>query len=144
MSFLGQKLKKPETASCIQPFNVTPVATRSAISVDLSGAYWLTFISSLWKVRLTLTIYRTAKMEWLCQPWLEGQGLTLSRLQGCTQKAWQETTTVARTSGNNALNKCTWSSHNTITSVFSDICLVRTWLQTACSIYIFSKRGIHI
>lgn len=88
-----------------------PVATRSAISVDLSGTYWLTFISSLWKVRLMLAIYRTAKMEWLCQPWLEGQGLTLSPLQGCTQKAWQETTTAACTSGNNALNKCTWSSH---------------------------------
>lgn len=76
----------------IHPFKVTlmPLATRSAISVDLSHNYWLTFISSLWKLRPMLTIYRTAKMEWLCQPWLEGQGVTLSLLQGWTQKVWQE------------------------------------------------------
>lgn len=76
----------------IHPFIVTlmPVATRSAISVDLSGTYWLTFISSIWKLCLMLTIYWTAKMEWLCQPWLEGQGVTVSLLQGWTQKVVQE------------------------------------------------------
>lgn len=105
---------------------LSSVATRSAISIDLSGTYWLTFISPLWKVPLMLTIYWTAKIECSCQPWLERPGVTLSLPQGCTQKVW-----FHQKSGLKNWKWRLWvnahdpaTGDDTITSVFSDICLL--------------------
>lgn len=129
-------------SSDLQPFNVTPtpVATRSVISIDLSGTYWLTFISFLWKVLLMLTVYWTAKMECLCHPLVGETGVWLylsfkdahSRYDKESQK-WAERVEI--THWVNAHE--TAAGENTITSVVSDICLLWSWLQTACLIYIF-------
>lgn len=124
-SWAGSFLLDIVLISTLYNATLSSVATRSAISIDLSGAYWLTFVSPLWKS----SSYVDNLLN--CQ-----DGVSVSALVGETGCDFISAPRMrtkgmnSRKSGLNKQKRRLWvnahdpaTGDDTITSVFSDICL---------------------